>query len=153
PSKINAPELDAAEALVRGAIASITRRELALIAPALSLRGDLGFDSLMLLELLVALETQVGRSVDSDRLNTATTVHDVEQIVRETRQARLPNQSTSIERAPEKPLQIPEPVREAAMHFMGRAQIGFYDKVLSTSVTGRAFIPHNRNTIVAANHA
>jgi long-chain acyl-CoA synthetase len=36
---------------------------------------------------------------------------------------------------------------------MGRAQLGFYDKVMSAKVTGRAFIPHNRSAIVAANHA
>jgi long-chain acyl-CoA synthetase len=33
------------------------------------------------------------------------------------------------------------------------AQHGFYDRVLRTKVTGRAFIPHNRSTIIAANHA
>ena len=30
--------------------------------------------------------------------------------------------------------------------------MGFYEKVMSTSVTGRAFIPANRNTLVIANH-
>jgi long-chain acyl-CoA synthetase len=39
------------------------------------------------------------------------------------------------------------------MHWLGRAQLGFYDRVLSTKVTGRANIPFDRNVIVAANHA
>jgi long-chain acyl-CoA synthetase len=36
---------------------------------------------------------------------------------------------------------------------MGTVQMGFYDRVMSPRVYGRAFIPHNRNTIVASNHA
>ena len=39
------------------------------------------------------------------------------------------------------------------MHWLGRTQMGFYERVLETKVTGRAFIPHNRNVLVAANHA
>src|SRR5688572_6065076 len=39
------------------------------------------------------------------------------------------------------------------MHWLGRAQHGFYERVLKTTVRGRAFVPHNRNVIVAANHA
>ena len=31
--------------------------------------------------------------------------------------------------------------------------MGFYDRVLVTKVTGRAFLPHNRNVMVAANHS
>jgi long-chain acyl-CoA synthetase len=48
---------------------------------------------------------------------------------------------------------VPPALREAAMEWMGRAQLGFYDQVLSTKVSGRAFIPFNRHVIVAANHA
>jgi long-chain acyl-CoA synthetase len=36
---------------------------------------------------------------------------------------------------------------------VGRLQDAFYSQVLSTRVVGRAFIPHNRATIVVANHA
>jgi long-chain acyl-CoA synthetase len=39
------------------------------------------------------------------------------------------------------------------MHWLGRAQMGFYDRVMQTRVSGRAFIPQNRNVLVAANHA
>src|SRR5262249_13182595 len=38
-------------------------------------------------------------------------------------------------------------------HWMSRVQMGFYDKLMRPKVYGRAFIPHNRNTIVASNHA
>jgi long-chain acyl-CoA synthetase len=144
---------DGAAALVRSAVGSIARRDPAEIRPEMSLRGDFGFDSLMLLELLVALETELGHSLDAERLAQVTTVLEVEAVLRESGDARKLSTTIDIEQEQAKALEIPAALREAAMHWMGLAQMGFYDKVLRTKVTGRAFIPHNRNTIVAANHA
>ena len=64
----NSGARDRASALVRSAIGTIARRDPAQIGPDMTLRGDFGFDSLMLLELLVALEAQVGHSLDAERL-------------------------------------------------------------------------------------
>jgi len=108
---------------------------------------------LMLLELLVALEAQLGHSLDAERLSAATTVGEVEAALREVSDSRRIASTSSIEQEADKPLEIPPALRHAAMHWMGRAQMGFYDTVLRTKVTGRAFIPHNRSTIIAANHA
>lgn len=144
---------DRASRLVRNAVATISRRDPETLHSGLSLRGDLGFDSLMLLELLVALESQVGRSVDAEKLNACTTLGDAEAILRELGENRRAGATNSIEREEDEPIVLPEPLRKAAMHWLGQAQRGFYDKVLDTRVTGRAFIPHNRNVIVAANHA
>src|SRR4029079_299554 len=72
---------------------------------------------------------------------------------REAQSARRLATTTTIEKADELELNVPEPVREAAMNVMGSIQHGFYDRVLQTRVSGRAFIPHNRNCIIAANHA
>ncbi len=137
---------------VRAAAATIARRDPASLHGTTSLRGDLGFDSLMLLELLVALEAQAGRSLDAERLSACQTVGDVEAVLGEQSRSMAPSTSTIVEAEPES-LEVPEPLREAAMHWLGRAQHGFYEKVLKTRVSGRAFIPHNRNVIVAANHA
>jgi len=131
----------------------ISCRSVAKIAGSQNLRGDLAFDSLMLLELLVAIETELGRSLDAERVSSAQTVADVEAFVREAQAARRLASTQTIEREEELKLDIPEPLREAAMAWMGMAQHGFYERVLHTKVTGRAFIPHNRNTIIAANHA
>jgi long-chain acyl-CoA synthetase len=139
--------------IVRAAVAAIARRSAGELAANMSLRGDLGFDSLMLLELLVALEAQVGHTLDAERLSTAGTIGELESVLAEERGSRRAPATDSIEREDSTKLEIPPLLREAAMHWMGRAQLGFYDKVLSTKVTGRAFIPHNRSTIVAANHA
>jgi long-chain acyl-CoA synthetase len=138
---------------VRTAVGAISRREPAALSAELSLRGDLGFDSLMLLELLVLLEAQANGSVDAERLSECNTVGEVESVVRESSAARRLSRTASIERSDGKEFEVPPLFREAAMHWLGRAQMGFYDSVLYTKVTGRAFIPHNRNTIVAANHA
>jgi long-chain acyl-CoA synthetase len=149
----NSGAKDRAAALVRSAVGAIARRDPAQITPEMTLRGDFGFDSLMLLELLVALEAQVGHSLDAERLSAATTVGEVETAVRETREAHKLAVTSEIEREADEPLEIPPALREAAMHWMGRAQMGFYDKVLRTKVSGRAFIPQNRSAIIAANHA
>jgi len=138
---------------VRAAVAAITRRDPAALDPGLSLRADLGFDSLMLLELLVALEAQLGASVDAERLNACVTLGDAEALMRETGAGRRPARTAAIEGADDPPLELPPALRDAAMHWLGRAQTGFYDRVLHTRVSGRAFIPHNRNVLVAANHA
>ena len=47
---------------------TIARRDPAQIRAEMTLRGDFGFDSLMLLELLVALEAQLGHALDAERL-------------------------------------------------------------------------------------
>jgi long-chain acyl-CoA synthetase len=136
---------------VKSAVAMIARREPREIQSSMSLRGDLGFDSLMLLELLVALEAQAGRTLDAESLNASVTVGDAEVLFR--RGSERKSGTTEIVEAEAKPLEVPEPLRRAAMHWLGQAQLGFYDRVLTTKVTGRANIPHNRNVIVAANHA
>src|SRR5262249_50063927 len=91
------PRHDGAARLVRAAIATISRRTPSEVAPGLTLRGDLGFDSLMLLELLVALENQVSDAIDAERLNAAETVADVEALLTVTSAARRLGRTTPIE--------------------------------------------------------
>ncbi|HWP08245.1 MAG TPA: AMP-binding protein [Polyangiaceae bacterium] len=153
PPSVRSGAHDVAAQSVRSAAATIARRDAQSLHPAMSLRGDLAFDSLMLLELLVALEAQHGRSFDAERLNACQTLGDVEALLRERAETRRPVASATIVEATPRNLEVPEPLRDAAMHWLGRAQHGFYDRVLETAVLGRAHIPYNRNVIVAANHA
>jgi long-chain acyl-CoA synthetase len=148
-------EPDGVAQMVRTAAAALARREPGELGAATSLRGDLGFDSLMLLELLIALEAQAGGALDADRLAACSTLGEVEAWLADSRAARrLARATASIESEPEDTsFEMPPALRDAAMHWLGRAQMGFYDRVLETRVTGRAFIPHNRNALVAANHA
>jgi long-chain acyl-CoA synthetase len=147
------PLRDGAARLVRASVALICRRAPADVSPSMTLRGDLGFDSLMLLELLVALENQVSDAVDAERLNLAETVGDVEALVHDTGAARRLTRAAAVEDVEGKPMELPPELRHAAMHWLGRTQMGFYRSLMRTRVTGRAFIPQNRNVLVAANHA
>jgi long-chain acyl-CoA synthetase len=133
---------------VRHAIAAIANKKAAEIASGMQLKADLGFDSLMTMELGSALESQLGRHVDGNRLAQCDTVADVERLAGDASIA------VSIERAKkdEEPIKIPEPIADAAKRVMTTVQMGFYDRVMRPKVYGRAYIPHNRNTIVASNH-
>ncbi|MGZ3473237.1 MAG: AMP-binding protein, partial [Polyangiales bacterium] len=149
-------EGDEAVSPVRQAIAAVTGRALGTIHGTSTLQNDLSFDSLTLTELLVALEARYG-AIDPQSLTAARTVEDVERMLAD-RTARGESRTKQIEgRGKEKNLddlpKLPEPLREAAKGLLGRLQMGFYDKVMKPTVTGRAFIPHNRPTIVVSNHA
>jgi long-chain acyl-CoA synthetase len=39
------------------------------------------------------------------------------------------------------------------MHWLAKAQHGFYDRVLKAEISGRGHVPYNRNVMVVANHA
>jgi len=135
---------------VRHAIAAIANRKASEITGSTRFKADLGFDSLMAMELSVALEAQVGRTIDGARLAQCETVAEVEQIVG-ARAIEAPGRT--VEKKEEEPIILPAIVADTAKRFMSRFQMGFYDRVMEPKVTGRAYIPHNRNTIVASNHS
>ena len=148
------PEADAgagATSHARHAIATIANRKTAEVSAAMSLKGDLGFDSLMAMELSVALEAQSARPIDVARLAKCETVGEVERLLGEAAGAAEAARAVD---APEEeePLRLPPIVADTAKRFMTKAQMGFYDRVMRPTVYGRAYIPHNRNTIVASNH-
>ena len=145
---------DGIEQLAASAVAAICRRAPQSLKPEQSLRGELGFDSLMLLELLVSVEGQLGRAVDSERLAQCQTLGDVTALLREAGAARsLPGASSSIEPERKPPIVLPSLVQKTAKEWLGRAQMSFYEDVMTTKVSGRAFIPANRNALVIANHS
>jgi long-chain acyl-CoA synthetase len=145
-----AEDMGAASGVVRAAIAAVRGVPQAQLAAHTTLQGDLGFDSLMLTELLEALEARFG-AIDPQRLQACMTVGDVERLVeaRDSTQpqppAPPPRHATSVV--------LPEPVRDVGKAVVGKLQDFFYGEVMSPRVFGRAHIPHNRNVIVVANHA
>jgi long-chain acyl-CoA synthetase len=135
------------------AVAAVSRRAPASLHAETSLRADLAFDSLMLLELLAGLEAQLGKPVDAERLAQCHTIVDVIHLVREAGVVRtLPPPAPPIESAERPPLEAPPVVREVTKRWLGQVQMGFYESLMSTEVSGRAFIPQNRNALVIANH-
>jgi long-chain acyl-CoA synthetase len=137
---------------VRHAVAAIANRKPQEITAAMRLRADLAFDSLMGMELSVALEAQLGHALDAQRLAACDTVGDIERLVAEGGGAAAAS-ARAVEGAEEEPIVLPKVVQDAAKRLMGMGQMGFYDKVMRPRVYGRAYIPHNRNTIVASNHS
>src|SRR5262249_41553093 len=101
---------------VRHAIAAIANRKAAEILPGMTLRGDLGFDSLMAMELTTALEAQAGRSLDTGRLAQCETVAEIEALVGEI----SPAEKLAPEKVEEEPIVLPPLVAETAKHWMGR---------------------------------
>lgn len=147
---------------VRVAIAAVKGKKVSEVHGDMTIGDDLGFDSLALTELLVALEAKYG-TIEPKALQACRTVVDVEHLVG-TERASLRPQSSSRSRyaiegrssgeedGAKKPLVFPEPLQEQGKKLIGKFQDLFYGEIMRSNVVGRAFIPHNRNTIVVANH-
>ncbi len=150
------PPREAGRSPVRHVLATLTNRSADAVTGSMSLRGDLGIDSLLGVELTVALESHVGRPLDAGELGRCETVGDVEDLVARTDarpSAIVESTAAAIARADDNRITLPEPVADAAKRVMMEFQMGFYGRVMRPRVTGRAHIPYNRNTIVVSNHA
>jgi len=136
---------------VRSAIAAVGGVPLDRIRGATLLQGDLGFDSLMLTELLEVLEARVG-AVDPQHLQSCVTVADVERL--SSRQdGGADRDGPPITRTTESPMVLPEPARAIGKVLVGKLQDVFYRDLMNPRVLGQSHIPHNRSVIVVANHA
>ncbi|MDB4938608.1 MAG: Long-chain-fatty-acid CoA ligase, partial [Labilithrix sp.] len=153
-------EGDAPSSPVRVAIAAVKGRKTSEIHGDLTMADDLGFDSLALTELLVALEAKYG-ALDPRQLQACRTVADVENLVGSERASLRPQaiaasrykiEGRTAGKKEDKTLVLPEPVQEQGKKLIGKVQDFFYGEMMRSKISGRAFIPHNRNTIVAANH-
>ncbi|MDB4946696.1 MAG: Long-chain-fatty-acid CoA ligase [Labilithrix sp.] len=155
-------ETEAPSSPVRVAIAAVKGKKVTEIHGDLTMADELGFDSLALTELLVALEAKYG-ALDPKELQSCLTVADVEALVGTERASLRPQQLATqpggryaIEgrdaKKTDKTIVLPEPVQEQGKKLIGKVQDFFYGEMMRSKITGRAFIPHNRNTIVVANH-
>jgi len=137
----------------RHAIAAIANRKAGDVSAGMSLKADLGFDSLMAMELSVALEAQSARPIDVNQLARCETVGDVERLVDDAGAVIEAGRAVEKDKQEAEPIRVPPVVADTAKRMLTSAQMGFYGKVLRPTVSGRAYIPHNRNVIVASNHA
>jgi long-chain acyl-CoA synthetase len=145
---------------VRTAIVAVSGRSAREVVPTATLAGDLGFDSLMLTELLDALEARLKVTIEPEALAACQTVDDVERLASALRNTVPPPAAEglarprrAIEGREERPLVLPAPVRDVAKDAIGLVQTFFYGTMMKPRVYGRAYVPHNRNVIVASNHA
>lgn len=153
------PEGEGATNPVRTAIAALKGKKPSEIHGDQTMGDDLAFDSLSLTELLVALEAKYG-TIEPKALQACRTVADVEKLVGTERASLRPQKTTSSRYAidgrgagADKAVVLPEPIQQQGKRLIGKFQDLFYGDVMRSKVVGSAFIPHNRNTIVVANHA
>jgi long-chain acyl-CoA synthetase len=143
--------------VVRHALARLTGRAERELAATTSLRGELGIDSLLSVELTAALESAVGATIDGKELSRCETVADLEALVERASRGDLAKRegaASAIVDDGDEPLpKVPEPIAEAVKNGIGQLQTAFYGKLMRPTVYGRAHVPHNRNAIVVSNHA
>lgn len=117
--------------------------------------SDLGFDSLMYVELATAVENAGGTLTSPDTLME---VHDLRELANVvTRQSSAAKRKQTAARAekelvPDDEIHIPAVVRNIGNKGLDALQRVFYEKFLRTKYEGRTNIPVHTNFIVAPNH-
>ncbi len=135
-------------------VASVTNRprEEILLNSRLS---DLGFDSLMFVELATAIENAGGVISAPERFNEIQDVNELVNVVgkRTPGTSRTEGHSRSDQaRKGEDEIYIPSLVRVIGNKGLDVVQRAFYDYFLQTRYEGRSNIPAHTNFLVAANH-
>jgi long-chain acyl-CoA synthetase len=119
--------------------------------------ADLGFDSLMFVELASAIEQAGGALKSPDTLNQVQDVRELLTVV-ERKRAEARREDASRRRAEEvrredEEIYIPSLVRTVGNRGLDVLQRAFYDKFLHTKIEGESNVPPHTNFIVVANHA
>jgi len=118
--------------------------------------SDLGFDSLMFVELATAIESAGGSISAPERLNEAQDLRELASVVSR-RPGAVPSEGpsgrSSEPRFDEEEIYVPSLVSVAGNKAGDVLQRLFYDRFLDTHYEGQSNIPPHTNFIVAANHS
>ena len=137
-------------------LAEVLQKPSSDIRPDSKLSADLGFDSLMLTELSVALE-QAGVAISAvGDLTKINTVDDLRRAVLASGKrpaGELHAKEISSEKPVDLEIPMPEPLARLGKALLSAGQRALYGKVFDVETTGKSFIPQNRNFLVIANHA
>ena len=141
-------------------IADVLQKSPAEVRPEARLVADLGFDSLMLTELQVALENAGVPVTAVQDLTQVQTVEDLRRIVQTSGRkpaadvkAREVSQASARKAAQGLELDLPEPLAQLGRALLDAGQRALYGGIFDVDTTGKAFVPQNRNFLVIANHA
>ncbi|HEV2834798.1 MAG TPA: AMP-binding protein, partial [Pyrinomonadaceae bacterium] len=142
---------DADSTWLMGIVATVTNRPRSDVTVQTRL-SDLGFDSLMFVELATAIENAGGSISAPERFNEIQDVRELLSVVN-----RRPGASSRREMRPDEPkkddeIHIPAFVRTAGTKAGDFLQSFLYEQFLRTHYEGRSNIPPHTNFIVAANH-
>jgi long-chain acyl-CoA synthetase len=115
--------------------------------------SDLGFDSLMYVELATAIENAGGTLKSPDTLTEVQDLRELSAVV--TRKPAVKTEQARVEsvRAEDDEIYIPSFVREVGNRGLDVLQRVFYEKMLRTTYQGRSNIPVHTNFMVASNHS
>jgi long-chain acyl-CoA synthetase len=135
-------------------VASVSNRALDEVSVNTRL-GDLGFDSLMFVELAQAIENAGGSLTAPDRLNEVQDVRELLTVVSRQAPQSGRRESSRLRLEPEKDdeIHVPEILKSLGSSTVTLAQRALYERLLRTKYEGRSNIPYHTNFIVAANHA
>lgn len=137
---------------IRKIVASVSNRPLSDVAVEDKL-ADLGFDSLMFVELQAAVEDAGGRVISPDTLNEIQTVRELlTAINRVDKSKKLADEPRAEEKKDDDEIYIPSLVRRAGNAAVQLATDTLYNTVLDTSIDGAGNVPRHVNFIVAPNH-
>jgi long-chain acyl-CoA synthetase len=137
---------------IRKIVASVSNRPLSDVALGDKL-SDLGFDSLMFVELQAAVEDAGGRVISPDTLNEVQTVRELLTAVQRVDKTKKLADEPRAEEKKEDEIFIPSIVRRVGNQLIDFAQGTLYDNVLDTTIEGETNVPLHTNFIVAPNHA
>jgi len=148
--------VDAASRWLIGIVATVTNRPQSEISSNSRL-ADLGFDSLMFVELATAIENEGGSISSPERLNEAQDFRELSSAV-----SRRPGASavrdgatarSEARRLDDEEIHVPSLISRVGNKAGDALQGLFYDRFLDTHYEGRSNIPAHTNFIVAANHS
>jgi long-chain acyl-CoA synthetase len=156
---LDQPEVQQALEIIRQA----TKTKSEDLRPADNLELDLGFDSMQRVELLVALEQELGGNIEESRVSEIYTVRELVDLVRESAKsgagssreqfagwrAVLQEEPTDREALA---LAAPRPVAEVSWFLLSRIVRLFADDRFNLRVTGLENLPTHGPYIISSNH-
>ncbi len=135
-----------------GIVSSVANRPRAEISVDTRL-SDLGFDSLMFVELTSAIESAGGSISAPERLNEVQDVRELVTVVSRRGPANVKQESKVDGRSKDDDdIHVPEFLRNAGTKAGEALQRLLYDQFLKTKYEGQSNIPPHTNFLVAANH-
>jgi len=147
------PAIDSESRWLVGIVANVSNRGRDEISLNTRL-ADLGFDSLMFVELATAIENAGGSVTAPERLNEVQDIRELASVI-----SRRPGITSSgdgsrgeTKRVDDDEIAVPSFVQAAGNRAGDALQKLFYDRFLKTHYEGRSNIPPHTNFIVAANH-
>ncbi len=136
---------------IRKIVASVSNRPLSEIAVEDKL-ADLGFDSLMFVELQAAVEDAGGRVIAPDTLNEVQTVRELLGAVQRVDKSKKLVDEPKADEKKEDEFFVPSIIRRVGNQVIDLAQETLYTSVLDTKIEGESNVPQHTNFIVAPNH-